>query len=140
MPLFKKLASLIAGHFNWEEWERYVRSYGYTLDRPYRSIHPQHAEMIYPIDYGYINGTMSSDNEGIDIFVGSIRNGLVALALTSDLRKDDREYKLIYDASPEEIYLIHGFLNFDRSLMRSRLVMRYPMHRLWDELPAPTVG
>lgn len=122
---------LIARHFRWAAWERLIAQHGFTIDRPHRSRHPRYPEIVYPIDYGYVNGTRGTDGDEVDLFVGTGTSGLVALLLTTDFRRGDREFKLIYRCTPEEVYLVNGFINFDRSLMDGLLVMRHPMHELW---------
>ena len=76
------------------------------------------------MDYGFIDGTLGSDGEPVDIFVGTGRPGLVGAILTTDHRKGDREVKFIYRCTTEEVYLVNGFINFDRSLMEGELVIR----------------
>lgn len=132
------LCDLVARQVHWTAWEAHIREHGYTLDRPWGSRHPRFPEIRYPLDYGYLNGTLSTDGEAMDVFVGTARNGLVALLLTADFRRGDREGKLLYNCTPEEVYCVHGFLNFDPRLMQGILVMRYPMHQLW-EAGSPTV-
>ena len=132
MKASQKFTSLVINHMKWTFWERLIEKNGITIDRPYRAQHPEYENIIYPIDYGYINGTMSSDKQEIDIFVGSNRTGLAALIHTVDHRRGDTEIKLIYNCSPEEIYLVNGFINYDQSLMTGRLVMRRPMKALWN--------
>jgi len=117
---------------DWPVWDRLIEDMGITLDRPKDSTHPVHDSIRYPIDYGYINGTSGADGEEVDIFVGTEDNGLIAAISTTDFRKNDRELKLIYNCSPTEIYLVNGFINFDRDLMEGKLVMRRPMMELWD--------
>ena len=128
----------MAARFDWAGWEALIARNGYTLDRPYGSAHPRFPDILYPIDYGYVNDTLGGDGEEVDLFVGSARNGLVALILTRDYRRGDRECKLIYDCTPEEVYLVNGFINYDRSLMEGRLVMRRPMRELWTKTPLRT--
>lgn len=118
--------------FDWEAYEALITSNGITLDRPRRTRHPEHPEIIYPIDYGYINGTVGLDGQEIDIFVGTASTGLVGVLFTDDHRKGDSEIKLLYDCSPEEVYLVNGFINFAPTLMSGTLLMREPMHRLWE--------
>ena len=120
-----------AGWVDWELWEGFIRLKGITIDRPLHSVHPQYEEMVYPIDYGYVNSTVSADGEEQDIFVGTANNGLVGAIFTEDHQKSDRECKLIYDCSPKEIYLVNGFINFLPNLMHGRLLMRYLMKDLW---------
>ncbi len=131
MPARDPFRELTSARFNWAGWEALVARQGYTIDRPYGTRHPRFPEIIYPIDYGYVNGTLGTDGDEVDLFVGSARTGLVALVLTTDYRRGDREGKLLYHCTPEEVYLVHGFLNYDRSLMEGTLVMRRPMHALW---------
>jgi inorganic pyrophosphatase len=128
------MRTLIADAFRWTEWEATIREHGLTIDRPEGQPHPDYPHIIYPIDYGYINDTRAPDGGGIDVFVGTSSNGLVGLMRTTDYRRGDEEVKLIYNCTPREIYTAHGFINFDRSLLKGTLVMRYPMEELWAEL------
>lgn len=125
------LAGLVLSHFAWEDWEDLIEENGYTIDRPLRSVHPDFADIIYPIDYGYVNGTLATDGMEIDVFVGSGSSGLVGLLVTTDYRKGDQEFKLMYNCTPIEVYLVNGFINFSPQLMDGVLVMRRPMHTLW---------
>ena len=36
-----------------------------TVDRPLGSYHPEHPNLYYPINYGYIKGTVAADTEKI---------------------------------------------------------------------------
>ncbi len=125
------LRELVAGQFNWAGWEALIRENGITLDRPYRTPHPDYPEIIYPINYGYVNGTTSTDGDEVDVFVGSVESGLVGLLMTTDYGRCDREIKLLYNCTPEEIYLANGFINFDRRRMEGTLALRRPMRALW---------
>ena len=125
------LHTLSKDHFNWPVWEKLIEKNGVTIDRPYQSAHPKHPSIIYPINYGYINNTLSSDDEEVDIFIGTASNKLVAAIITTDFRKGDTEWKLIYNCTPEEIYLVNGFINYAPDLMTGRLLMRQPMRTLW---------
>ncbi len=40
-----------------------------TVDRPLGSYHPEHPDMYYPINYGYIEGTMAADGEEEDAYI-----------------------------------------------------------------------
>lgn len=39
------------------------------IDRPIGSAHPRHPEMIYPINYGYVEGIIAGDGENQDAYV-----------------------------------------------------------------------
>lgn len=129
------LRDLVAQRFDWEGWERIIEQNGLTIDRPYRSRHPSFPDIVYPVDYGFVNGTMGADGQEVDVFTGSGQTGLAALLITTDFRKGDREVKLLHHCTPEQIYLVNGFINFDRTLMEGLLVMRRPMHELWEATP-----
>ena len=131
MGINASLRDLVADHFDWAGWEALILKNGITLDRPYRSPHPQYPEIIYPINYGFVNGTMSSDGDEVDVFVGSAEHGLVGLLMTTDYGRGDREIKLLCHCTPEEIYLANGFINFDRRRMEGTLVLRQPMQTFW---------
>jgi len=40
-----------------------------TIDRPIGTKHPKHPDIIYPINYGYIEGIMAPDDEDQDVYV-----------------------------------------------------------------------
>ena len=40
-----------------------------TVDRPMGSAHPKHPEIIYPINYGYVDGVMGGDGEEQDVYI-----------------------------------------------------------------------
>lgn len=129
------LRHLVAEHLDWSGWEQLIDRNGYTLDRPAGTAHPNYPRIIYPIDYGYVNDTMSADGQEIDLFAGRAGNGLVGALLTTDHRKGDRECKLLYNCTPPEIYMAHGFINFDPSLLEGTLVLRRTMYALWQASP-----
>ena len=39
------------------------------VDRPIGSRHPRHPDMIYPINYGYVDGVFASDGEEQDVYI-----------------------------------------------------------------------
>ena len=128
----QRLRSIFRKHFPWDAWEGLIEERGVTIDRPANKPHPDYPSIIYPMDYGFVPGTIGSDGREVDVFQGKEESaGLVGLILSHDQRKGDREVNLLYNCSPREIYLAHGFINFDRSLLRGMLVMRVAKHRLW---------
>lgn len=40
-----------------------------TVDRPLGSAHPRHPDMIYPINYGYVDGIFAGDGKEQDVYV-----------------------------------------------------------------------
>ena len=69
-----------------------------TVDRPLGSYHPEHKDMYYPINYGYVAGIMAPDGEeqdayilGIDKAVESFTGKIIAIIH----RLDDVEDKWV---------------------------------------------
>ena len=40
-----------------------------TIDRPIGSVHPKYPEIIYPVNYGYVDGVIADDGEQQDVYV-----------------------------------------------------------------------
>lgn len=40
-----------------------------TIDRPLGSAHPDHPDMIYPVNYGYVDGVFAQDGEEQDVYL-----------------------------------------------------------------------
>lgn len=40
-----------------------------TIDRPIGSRHPRHPDMVYPVNYGYVDGVIAGDGESQDAYV-----------------------------------------------------------------------
>lgn len=98
---------------DWGAWERLLRARGIVIDRPRGQPHPRFPEMIYPLDYGYIPGTVGGDGAEVDVFVGSGDAGLSAALITHDLGKGDREIKLLWNTTEAEIGAACAFLQRD---------------------------
>ena len=88
-----------------------------VIDRPRGSPHPRYPSVIYPLDYGYLDNTTSSDGSGIDVWVGSLnilmnedqRKTLTGILCTFDTLKRDAEMKLLVACSTEDIQIIRDF-------------------------------
>ena len=50
-------------------WSFLGKTVTVTIDRPIGSVHPKHDDMIYPINYGYIDGVIAPDGEGLDVYI-----------------------------------------------------------------------
>ncbi|MFB6272906.1 MAG: inorganic diphosphatase [Salinibacter sp.] len=127
------LRPLVHERLRWNAWAQCIASNGVTIERPRTTAHPDYSSVIYPLDYGFVNDTQSTDGEPLDVFVGRGTTGLVGAILTTDHRQHDREVKLLYDCSPTDVYTAHGFINYDRTLLEGVLVLRRPMPALWNE-------
>ena len=82
------------------------------IDRPKGSAHPLYPQIVYELDYGYLDGTKSSDNEGIDVWLGTdAEQKLDAIVCTVDLVKRGSEIKLLIGCTPAEKSYIKSFYN-----------------------------
>lgn len=74
-----------------------------VVDRPKGTAHPRWPDLIYPLDYGYLEGTSAMDGGGIDLWRGSLPGRRVTGAImTLDVRKQDAEVKLLVSCTPAE--------------------------------------
>lgn len=67
------------------------------IDRPLGSRHPEHG-FIYPVNYGYVPGTLSSDGEELDAYLLGVFEPLatfVGTCIAFIHRFDDDDDKLI---------------------------------------------
>jgi inorganic pyrophosphatase len=96
----------------WEYLNKLVRENEVIIDRPKGTRHPKFSNMVYELDYGYINNTKAMDGGGIDIFIGSLHNKNVnKIICTVDLLKKDIEIKILIGCTIPEIEKIYSFLN-----------------------------
>ena len=95
------------------------------IDRPRGSSHPRFPEFVYPLDYGYLEGTMAGDGDGIDVWVGTKEEqGIVGILATVDLMSRDTEIKILYGCTEADIQTILTFINGDDGFQRAILVRR----------------
>lgn len=96
----------------WDILDRFVAESRVVIDRPQGAPHPRFPEMIYPLDYGYLDGTHTIDGGGIDLFRGSqAEMRLDGVALTVDPVKRDAEVKLLLGCTSEDTRTVLEFLN-----------------------------
>lgn len=82
------------------------------IDRPKGSRHPNWPDLVYPLDYGYLEGTKSGDGNEIDAWVGSLpERHLTAVAVIVDLHKRDSEIKLLFGCNDDEIAVVLALHN-----------------------------
>lgn len=94
-----------------------------VLDRPKGTSHPRYPDFIYPLDYGYLEGTSSADGEGIDVWAGSLERDIITgVVATVDLTKRDTEVKILLGCAKAEMETIYRFHN--SGSMRAVLIER----------------
>lgn len=108
----------------WKMLDKLVVENKIVIDRPKHSRHPCFPEIIYPLDYGYLEGTSSMDGEGIDLWLGSLpERTLRAVFITIDPEKKDSEIKLMIGCTDAEIAAVDHFFN-DYPSMKALLIYR----------------
>jgi len=110
----------------WEMLDKLISEQGIWIDRPKGSRHPVHTDYIYPLDYGYLQNTVSSDGAGIDVWVGSSDTGTASAVITSvDMWKKDSEIKILVSCTEEEIekiYQAHNSTSGMKGLLNVRSI------------------
>ncbi len=69
-----------------------------TVDRPLGSRHPRHPDLVYPVNYGFLPGTISGDGMAIDVYVLGVdvpADRIECVVVAVVVRADDAEDKLV---------------------------------------------
>ena len=94
----------------WQDMSELAKAGRILLDRPLGSVHARYPDLIYPLDYGYLENTSAGDGDGMDVWIGSrIEKTLTGILCTFDRLKRDAEIKLLIGCTPEDIETIRGF-------------------------------
>lgn len=108
----------------WKELDNLVLRTKITIDRPKGTAHPKYPKYIYPVDYGYLEGTKSMDGHGIDIWVGTnIKKEIDSILCIVDGLKKDSEIKILYGCTDKEKELIYKIQN--NNMMKAIIVNRH---------------
>lgn len=96
----------------WRNLDELVWTSAIVIDRAKGTPHPRMPDLIYPLDYGYLDGTIAGDGMGIDVWLGSETGKRVTgVACTVDKFKRDAELKVLLDCSISDLETIAHFLN-----------------------------
>ena len=91
----------------WQQMMNLIETNAITLDRPKGKPHPRYPELIYPLDYGYLEGTSAGDGDGIDVWFGSTDSKtLTGILCTSDTIQREMEITLLIACSADDLQLI----------------------------------
>jgi Inorganic pyrophosphatase len=107
----------------WEALDRLAAESDIKIDRPKGSFHPKYSDFVYPVDYGYLENTLSMDGGGIDVWKGSNGDFIDAIICTVDLLKRDSELKILIGCSEEEKQLVFAAHN-DSEFMKGVMIRR----------------
>lgn len=96
------------------------------IDRPMGSKHPKH-DFHYPVNYGYLPGTIAPDGEEIDAYVMGVYipvESFTGICIAIIQRDDDEDDKLV--VVPEGRYYsddqIRAFTEFQERFFNSKIV------------------
>lgn len=99
-----------------------------TVDRPMGSYHPEHKDMYYPINYGYVEGVIAPDGEEQDAYILGVDKPVkefVGKIIAIVHRLDDIENKWV--VAPENVSFtkeqIMKFINFQEQYFKSEIIM-----------------
>ena len=100
-----------------------------TVDRPLGSYHPEHKDMYYPVNYGYIKGVIAPDGEEQDAYILGLTEPVEEFTgevIGIVYREDDEEQKLIVSNrlmrfSPEQA---RQWISFTEKYYRSHIIMK----------------
>ncbi len=108
----------------WQKMDTLLLSSTCKIDHPQGSSHPVYANLIYPVDYGFLQDTVGTDTQPIHVFKGkkSAQN-VGAIVISADILKKDCEVKLLVGCDEEEKVKILEFLNqtqFQKAILVQR--------------------
>lgn len=98
------------------------------VDRPLDSFHPEHKDLYYPINYGYVEGIYAADGEEQDAYIIGVSEPVksfdgVVVAIIH--RNDDVEEKWV--VAPEKknftIQQISDAVSFQEKYFDSHIIM-----------------
>lgn len=99
-----------------------------TVDRAMGTFHPEHPDMYYPINYGYVEGIMAPDGEEQDVYilgVGEPVKEFKGKIIAIIRRKDDVEEKWV--AAPYNMCFtkdeITKLVHFQEQYFDSEIIM-----------------
>ncbi len=100
-----------------------------TVDRPLGSHHPKFPDMVYPINYGYINGIIAGDGEEQDAYILGVEEPLTEFqgeVVAIIHRFDDCEDKWV--VAPEGMYFtkeqIAEAVYFQEKYFKSEIIIK----------------
>lgn len=98
------------------------------VDRPLGSYHPEHKDLYYPINYGYIEGIFAPDGEEQDAYIIGVNKAIKEFSGTVVAiihRYDDVEEKWV--VAPEGVAFtkeeINEAVNFQEKFFKSEIIL-----------------
>jgi inorganic pyrophosphatase len=96
----------------WQALTELITTHSIVIDRPKGTTHPRYPDLLYPLDYGYLENTSAADGAGIDVWLGSLNGKLLTgILCTFDRLKLDAEIKILIGCTHKEVGIVQGFNN-----------------------------
>lgn len=96
----------------WKNLDKIVRDHHILIDRPKGTQHPRYPDFIYPLDYGFLEGTKSADGMEMDIWIGTGEDKkITGVMVIADMDKRDSEMKILYACTEPELELLYKINN-----------------------------
>ena len=99
-----------------------------TVDRPLGSYHPEYPDLYYPVNYGFIEGTVAADGEEEDVYILGVQEPVLQFrgrVIAMIHREDDIEHKWV--VAPEGMTFtreeIEAMTAFQEKYFRSTVYM-----------------
>ena len=122
----------------WSYLDILVRDAKVVIDRPKGSHHPRYRDVVYPLDYGYLDGTTAGDGDGIDVWIGANASPTItAVICTVDKRQRDAEIKVLLGCDEHEEEQILAFHN--QSSHQAGILVRRPIETSDSQAQTPQV-
>ena len=98
-----------------------------TVDRPIGSHHPKYEDMIYPINYGYVDGIFASDGEEQDVYVLGTEKPLekfegIVIAIYHRLNDNEDKWIVSFDGSDYSDDEILEKIDFQEQYFKGKLI------------------
>ena len=98
------------------------------IDRPVGSRHPEYPDIVYPVNYGYLPGTVGGDGEEQDVYLLGVNTPVMeytAKVIAVIHREGDSEDKLV--AAPAGMFFtrrqIWSRVRFQEQYFRAKIVL-----------------
>lgn len=104
-----------------------------TVDRPLGSYHPEHSDIYYSVNYGYIKGTIAADGEEEDAYILGVTEPVSEFTgriIAIINRENDIEHKWV--VAPEGMVFtkekIAELTRFQEQYFKTKITLLYKQH------------